>query len=206
MDVKKTISLPLKDVYQLLIGDLRYGYSRNNHLMPSDGYEKVKRIIPEMYKVDAEWSIYTLKQLCEECITGQLSANFYDGEDDENGNRASAIEFIKWSLDWIHEHDEDQKFEDKKWLPYCYDCFVANLEKDKEPRYNIYEVLDGTKKLITEKPVCKKDYLDIIFKGLSEGTYRLEAHKVSDDPKDLRRNYTYHLLSPVHKDFYVEHI
>lgn len=206
MDNTETLSLSLKDVYQFLISELRYGYGRNNHLMPGDGYEKVKRIIPEMYKVDEEYAVYTLKQLCEECITEQLSTNFYDGEDDENGNRAEAIEFVKWCLDWIHNHNEDPRFDDKKWLPYCYDSFLANLEKDNEPRYNIYEILGDTKKLITEKPVSKKDCLTVIFDGLSEGTYRREAHEVSDDPRDLRRHYIYHLLSPVNKDFYVEHI
>ncbi len=209
MDITKAkkLSLPLRDVYQFLISELRYGYTRNNHLMPGDSYEKVKRIIPEMYKVDEEYAVYTLKQLCEECISGQLTVNFYDGEDDEFRNRKEAIDFIEWSLDWIHQHNEDPKFKDKKWLPYCYESFLANLKKDDEPRYNIYEVLGNTKKLLTEKPVCKKDYLDIIFEDAPNGiTYRLETHKVSDDPRDLRRHYTYHLLSPVRKDFYIEHI
>ena len=90
MDTAKTINVSLKNVYQLLISEMRYGYRRNNHLMPSCGYDKVKTLVPQMYEVDKEYAIYTMKQLCEECISDQLSANFYDGEEDEHGNRAEA--------------------------------------------------------------------------------------------------------------------
>ena len=69
MDVTKRLDLDLKDVYQLLIGECRYGYRRNNHLMPSCAYDKVKDIVPRMYKVDEDYAVYTLKQICEECIS-----------------------------------------------------------------------------------------------------------------------------------------
>jgi hypothetical protein len=59
----KTMELNLKDVYQLLIGDLRYGYRRNNHLMPGCAYDRVKELIPQMYKVDKDYAVYTLKQI-----------------------------------------------------------------------------------------------------------------------------------------------
>jgi len=208
MDVTKTMSLPLKDVYQLLISEMRYGYRRNNHLMPSCGYDKVKTFVPQMYEVDKEYAVYTMKQLCEECITDQLVANFYDGEDDENSNRAEAIEFVRWCLDWIHEHDKDPRFDDNKWLPYCYDNFLANLAKDDEPRYMVYELHGKSKrkKLVTAKPVSQKEYINIIFNGINEGTYHRETHKVTEKYGDNRRNYTYHIVSPVQKDFYVKHI
>ena len=80
MDTAKTMNVSLKNVYQLLISEMRYGYRRNNHLMPSCGYDKVKTLVPQMYEVDKEYAIYTMKQLCEECISDQLTANFYDGE------------------------------------------------------------------------------------------------------------------------------
>lgn len=208
MDVTKTMRLPLKDVYQLLISEMRYGYGRNNHLMPSAGYDKVKAFVPQMYKVDKDYAVHTMKQLCEECISDQLMMNFYDGEDDEHGNRAEAIEFVKWSMQWIHQHETDPRYEGSAWLPYNHDLFLDNLAKDNEPRYLVYELRGKSKrkKLITAEPVSQKDYINIVFDGITEGTYRRETHKLTEKYGDNRRSYTYHILSPVEKDFYVKHI
>lgn len=208
MDTTKTMNVSLKNVYQLLISEMRYGYRRNNHLMPSCGYDKVKTLVPQMYEVDKEYAVYTMKQLCEECITDQLVANFYDGEDDECGNRKEAIEFVKWSLKWIHEHETDPRYEGSIWLPYCHDSFLANLAKDDEPRYLVYELRGKSKrkKLITAEPVSQNEYLNVVFDGISEANYRRETHKMTENYGDNRRSYTYHILSPVEKDFYVKHI
>ena len=48
----KTIAISLKDMYQFLISECRCGYTRNNHLMPDDAYDKVKKYFPEMFKID----------------------------------------------------------------------------------------------------------------------------------------------------------
>ena len=205
MNVMKTLDLNLKDIYQMLIAECRYGYGRNNHLMPDGAYDKVKRIVPQMYEVDKEYAVYTLKQICEECISDQLTWNFYDGEDDEHGNRAEAIKFVRWCLDWIHEKEYTD------WEPYNYDQFKDNLNKDAEPRYLIYELRGKSKRkyLITSKPVSQAEYMNIIFKDVPEGvygTYRNETHPISDKPGDRRKSYTYHILSPFEKDFYVKHI
>ena len=204
MDTAKTMNVSLKNVYQLLISEMRYGYRRNNHLMPSCGYDKVKTLVPQMYEVDKEYAIYTMKQLCEECISDQLSANFYDGEDDEYGNRAEAIEFVKWSLQWINQHENNSN----NWLPYNHDLFEANLAKDNEPRYLVYELRDKSKrkKLITAEPVSQNEYMNVVFDGITEASYRRETHKMTENYGDNRRSYTYHILSPVEKDFYVKHI
>jgi hypothetical protein len=205
MNVMKTLDLNLKDIYQMLIAECRYGYGRNNHLMPDCAYDKVKRIVPQMYEVDKEYAVYTLKQICEECISDQLTWNFYDGEDDEHGNRAEAIKFVRWCLDWIHEKEHTD------WEPYNYDQFKDNLNKDTEPRYLIYELRGKSKrrKLITPEPVSQNEYFEIMFKDVPQGvygTYRNETHPMSDKPGDRRKSYTYHILSPFEKDFYVEHI
>ena len=204
MDTAKTMNVSLKNVYQLLISEMRYGYRRNNHLMPSCCYDKVKTLVPQMYEVDKEYAIYTMKQLCEECISDQLSANFYDGEEDEYGNRAEAIEFVKWSMQWINQHENNQN----NWLPYNHDLFVANLAKDDEPRYLVYELRGKSKrkKLITVDPVSQNEYLNVVFEGITEANYRRETHKMTKNYGDNRRSYTYHILSPVEKDFYVKHI
>ena len=204
----KTMMLQLRDVYQLLICEMRYGYSRNNHLMPSCGYDRIKIIIPQMYEADKEYTIYTMKQLCEECISDQLVMNFSDGEDDDFGNRAEAIEFIKWSLQWIHQHEADSSSEDNKWFPHNHALFLANIAKDNEPRYLIYELCGKSKrkKLITTNPVSQNEYLNIIFKDAADCAYRKEIHKITKKYGDNRRNYTYHILTPIKKDFYVKHI
>ena len=208
MDTAKTMNVSLKNVYQLLISEMRYGYRRNNHLMPSCGYDKVKTLVPQMYEIDKEYAIYTMKQLCEECISDQLSANFYDGEDDEYGNRAEAIEFVKWSLQWINQHEAELDHKSGDWLPYNHDLFEANLAKDNEPRYLVYELRGKgkRKKLITAEPVSQNEYLNVVFDGITEAHYRIETHKMTENYGDNRRSYTYHILSPVEKDFYVKHI
>ena len=208
MDTAKTMKVKKKNVYQLLISEMRYGYRRNNHLMPSCGYDKVKTLVPQMYEIDKEYAIYTMKQLCEECISDQLSANFYDGEDDEYGNRAEAIEFVKWSLQWVNQHEAELGHKSGDWLPYNHDLFEANLAKDNEPRYLVYELRGKSKrkKLITTKPVSQSEYLNVVFDGITEANYRRETHRMTENYGDNRRNYTYHILSPVEKDFYVKHI
>ena len=208
MDNAKTMNVSLKNVYQLLISEMRYGYRRNNHLMPSCGYDNIKNLVPQMYEVDKEYAVYTMKQLCEECISDQLVANFYDGEDDEFGNRAEAIEFIKWSMQWINQHEIEQGHKSGDWLPHNHDLFVANLAKDNEPRYLVYELRGKSKrkKLITTEPVSQNEYLNVVFDGIKEANYRKETHKMTENYGDNRRSYTYHILSPVEKDFYVKHI
>ena len=198
------MNVSLKNIYQLLISDMRYGYRRNNHLMPSCGYDKVKTLVPQMYEVDKEYAVYTMKQLCEECISDQLAANFYDGEDDEFGNRAEAIKFINWSIQWINQHENNSN----NWLPYNHNLFVANLAKDDEPRYLVYELRGKSKrkKLITIDPVSQNEYMNVVFDGIKEANYHKETHKMTENYGDNRRSYTYHILSPVEKDFYVKHI
>jgi hypothetical protein len=159
-----------------------------------------------MYELDKEYAVYTMKQLCEECISDQIMMNFYDGEDDEFGNRAEAIEFVKYSLKWIHEHDIDPRYDSSLWFPYNYDLYLDNVAKDDEPRYNIYELNGNEKVLITKEPVSQKKYVDIIFGEHTEGTYRVETHRLSEECRDRRRSYTYHVIEPFKKDFYVEHI
>ena len=199
----KTIVVDLKDFYQLLIVECRYGYTRNNHLMPSGAYEKVKQYFPEMFKIDEEYAIYTLKQLCEECISQQLAWNFYDGEDDEYNNRGEAIEFISWCLQEVHKVET-------YWSPYNMDQYLENLKKDYEPRYNVYELKDKERILLTEKPVSVSDYFKVITDTVNSNTaiFRKETIRAIDRENPISKydDYIYHVIEPVEKDFYVEHI
>lgn len=203
------VSLDLKDMYQLLVCYLRYGYTRNNHLMPNCAYDKVKELIPQMYKVDSDYAITTLKQICEECITDELVCNFYDGYDDEFGNRRETIDFINWSLEYIHEKG------DPDYKPYCWDGFKTNLAKDDEPRYLVYEVIDGEKKLITPEPVSFNKYGDYIFvKENFDDKNNAIYHHTVDRGEVGSPNYLpygkapirYEFISPTQKVYIVEHI
>lgn len=209
MKQNKTIELELKDVYQLLISELRYGYNRNNHLMPSCAYYRVKNLIEKMYVVDNDYAVYTLKQICEECIIDQITWNFYDGYDDEIGNRKEAIEFVNRCMEWIHTHG------DINYIPYCWDRFKDNLAKDDEPRYLVYELIDGEKKLLTPEPVSIKKYGDYIFtqenldeKNSATGHHIVERGEIGS-PDYLPYHLApvkYELIYPVKKTYIIEHI
>ena len=198
---EKTVKVNLKDLYQFLISACRYGYTRNNHLMPDGAYDHVKEYITKIAKCDKDYAISTVKQLCEECISNQLITNFYDGEDDEFGNRKEAIDFINWCIDYVNVRE-------KYWQPYNFDRFKENCDKDFEPRYKVYEVINDEKILLTEDIFSEDTYLTFIFDYLNiiGCSYTKQAFKVSEDFNDRRRNYFYHIMSPVQKDFYVEHI
>lgn len=201
MCAEKNVKINLKDLYQFLICECRYGYTRNNHLMPSGAFEHVKEYIPKIAEQDIDFAVHTVKQLCEECIFNQLVTNFFDGEDDEFGNRKEAIEFIDWCYKYVNDLET--------WTPYNYQQYVTNYQKNFEPRYNIYEIVNGEKNLLTKEPLGEAHYLDFIFiysGNYNDFTYRREILKVSDKLDDRRRHYIYHILTPVQKDFYVEHI
>lgn len=204
----KKLELSLKDIYQLLISELRYGYTRNNHLMPSSAFTRVENIILEMIKVDKDFAISTLKQICEECISWQLLGNFYDGEDDENGNRKLTIDFIKWCLAVIQGYDFYQ------WLPYNYNDYKENIAKDNAPRYNIYLVEEENKTLISKSPLSENNYLDFIIDEVTKDSttndspsYKVHTEYGSGDyifnHQNRKKNYTYFFNT---KTFYVEHI
>lgn len=202
MKTKKiNISVDVKDMYQFLIAECRYGYKRNNHLMPGGAYDHVKEYLPIMYKKSPSWAVSTAKQLCEECISDQLIWRFRDGFDDENGNREEALAFIQYLLDWIHVHDDIPR----TFIPYNYDAYQNNLEKDNEPIYNIYEtkyvpanqeeMCGGLPKLgkkLNEKPLSRKEYPNYLFDNIvkmKEGYYnkiRIKKDSNSAVPEAFR--------------------
>lgn len=159
---KKTkISVDIHDFYQLLIAECRYGYYRNNHLMPGGAYTHVKEYLDKMYKVDPEWSVHTAKQICDECISDQLVWNFFNALDDEYGSRREAIQFIEYLLNWIHQYDAN-------YVPYNYSQFEDNLAREESLLYRVYELAEfdsNAEKLreLTTGPVTKKDAEDILF-------------------------------------------
>lgn len=59
------VKLDEKDLYQLLIAEMRYAIKRDNHLAPSSSIQHIKEYLPEMSK---QWRAHTTKQLTEEII------------------------------------------------------------------------------------------------------------------------------------------
>ena len=178
---RNTVAVSTKDLYQLLLAECRYGYSRNNHLMPSGSYSHVWAYLDKLEKADHDCAMSTAEQLCEECISDNLNMNFWDGVDDECGNRQEAFDFIEKLLRYIHKYHEG-------WVPYNYDNFVDNKAKDDEPRYDIYELGEQYKDedfyAVTEKArnnqlrvsgkplnkalLAKSEIMDFIFEKLEK--------------------------------------
>lgn len=63
------VKLEDRDLYQLLIAELRYSIKRDNHLAPDTCAQHVKNYLPEMEK---QWRAHTAKQLSEEIIQERL--------------------------------------------------------------------------------------------------------------------------------------
>lgn len=134
MSEKMTISTI--DVYRLLIGELRYAYTRNNHLQPSASYDDAKRILPEMLKEDPDTAVRTAKQLCEECISDQIAGRFYDGLDDEFGNRSEAVGFVEWLIEFVHSNGAAE------YRPYNHDLYELCCDNADRLDYTVLRLGD----------------------------------------------------------------
>lgn len=66
---EKKISVGQKDLYQFLIAECRYGYTRNNHLMPDGAFRHVKEYLPLMKETDRFFAAGVAEQLADECIS-----------------------------------------------------------------------------------------------------------------------------------------
>lgn len=166
----KIIGLTPAELRRLLIADCRYGYTRNNHLMPSAAYDEILRLLEEMREVDSEAAIRTAEQLAEECISDQLAANFYDGLDDEFGNRKEAIDFIEKMIGFARSAGESG------YEPYNKSLYEACVENGKSLRYDIFRLEDfdferdrfsaETKKTAVESGLSLDDAADRLFGGI----------------------------------------
>lgn len=204
---KDLVHISGADLSKLLIATCRYGYTRNNHLMPSSAYLDVKRFIPQLYEVEKEQALNTLQQICEESISDELLSHFPDGEDDEHNNRLETIKFINWCIATIQKDREN-------WIPYNYSSYLDNLNKDSEPRYYVYQLISTARLRITEHPVSQEDYMKVISDAVtkSDASDNFMSYKCSSSPAfpeilgDRRKNHLIEILSPKTISFYVEHI
>lgn len=189
-----SVKIDVGDLYRMLIGECRYGYTRNNHLMPSGAFDECQKYLPLMKKADISWAHSTALQLCDECI-GAFLSHFSTCDDDENGNRREYISFIEWLKEFMGDEWKE---------PYNWKQYLENRNLENEPIYDIYEMPveafgrekaypesiteedlgDGT--LVSTELLSRNNYLDFIFdvllKGYEAGYYR---KKVLKDCKGL---------------------
>ena len=131
---EKTVAITPIDLYRFLIGELRYAYTRNNHLQPSAAYGEAKKFLPMMLEADEDVAVNTAKQLCDECISDQIAAHFYTGIDDEFGNRREAIEFVEWLMSFVHDNGGES------YRPYNYDLYEDNIKRAADLKYTVMEL------------------------------------------------------------------
>lgn len=176
---EKKVKISTVDLYRLLIGECRYGYTRNNHLMPSAAYSEVKKFLQLMLEADPDTALHTAQQLCDECISDQIARHFPEGLDDEFGNRKEAIEFVNYLLDFVHVNGCES------YKPYNYNLFEDNLKKEADLKYTIFEaknfdfedfdadILEADKDIIA-KDVSKAEADRILFEDIlnvTSGTF-----------------------------------
>ena len=109
---KDHVPVEIGDLYQFMICECRYGYTRNNHLMPWGAFHHVYEYLPEMEKANLERAAGTACQLAEEAID-ELRRYFFDPsprkatlvirKDGKEVDRATAVwtkGVNKFSVDW----------------------------------------------------------------------------------------------------------
>lgn len=129
------VKIDVHKLYQLLITELRYGYTRNNHLMPTSAYNDAAELLDKMLEADKEVAVSTAKQLCEECIGDELAMRFSEGLEDDFGNRKAAMDFVDYLLDFIRKRDPD-------YNPYNMYMYEENVKRSEGMRYSVFSVKD----------------------------------------------------------------
>lgn len=135
MEEKEYVKIDVHKLYQLLITELRYGYTRNNHLMPSSAYNDAADLLDRMLEADEGVAVRTAKQLCEECIGDELAMRFSEGLEDDFGNRKAAIDFIEYLLDFIRKREPGYK-------PYNMYMYDDNMKRSEGMRYSVFSIKD----------------------------------------------------------------
>ena len=136
MEEKEYVKIDVHTLYQLLITELRYGYTRNNHLMPSSAYNDAADLLDRMLEADEGVAVRTAKQLCEECIGDELAMRFSEGLEDDFGNRKAAIDFIEYLLDFVRKREPGYK-------PYNMYMYDDNMKRSEDMRYSVFSIKDA---------------------------------------------------------------
>jgi len=121
MDNTKKIEVSLKHLYWYLIDTCRYGYTRNNHLMPATAFDTCRELLPKIAEADAEYAIYVANQLAEEAISDELVWHFAEKVDDQFGNMSKTIKFIEDLLKFIETNADGAN---RMLRPYNYEHYL----------------------------------------------------------------------------------
>ena len=155
----KTMNLNTIDVYRLLIGEVRYGCSRNNNLMPGSAFDEARQYVPVMFEADPDLAVHTAAQLCTEVIN-ELALRFWEGAEDEFGNRQKYLDFINWCLDFVHQHGVEN------YVPYNNDQLSHVLATDDLKQFIIMD--NETQELLVDKDhaLSRREYMEYILKEI----------------------------------------
>ena len=161
---EKNVVIPAHEWICSMIGALRYGCHRNNHLEPSWTFDHLKKYLPQLCKKDLDAGLYALEKFCSETCE-MLDENFYDALDDAHGNREEYLDFIEWCAEEAKKLGKD--------ITHCwaYDRYQKNLERESSYKYRLYELesfFDEDAKPIreiTSEPVSWGDVNKLFFEG-----------------------------------------
>lgn len=148
----RDITVDCKDLYQFLISECRYGYTRNNHLMPWGAFHHVYEYLPLMKETNRDFAISTACQLAEEAI--EQLWHYLWGEDrykavlliKEKGKKDKESIEAKW-VKGVNKFSVDYKFEAVPNVKF----YATGLEKKDKPTEFMSFSKKGKKILIQYK-------------------------------------------------------
>jgi len=125
--MEKKVEVGIHDLYQMMISECRYGWTRNNHLMPDGAYNHCLDYLPEMFKIDRDYAIHTTLQLMSETIEEIRKESFNDWK------RSSKFALV---------HDDGSTEEHKStWEGDGTYRFIAHTTFTVEPKLRIVDPL-----------------------------------------------------------------
>lgn len=135
------VSISPHDLYQILIAELRYGFTRNNHLMPWGAFGHCKEYIPAMLPVDPLIAEHTAVQCAEETIS-ELRMRTISSTDRllEFGLEKEYADFVLWCLHFLVDHQKE--FLVGHNAPYNIDGFEEYL-KSKHDETNLTWLIEN---------------------------------------------------------------
>ena len=109
-----TVSIDSKDLYQYMIAECRYGYTRHNHLMPWGAFNHCYTYLPKLAKTDKECAARTATQLAEEAISELRMRTFGKNEEfsifQKDANGVTTELGSKWEP-MLYRHSITSEFE-----------------------------------------------------------------------------------------------
>ena len=177
----KRIMVDQKDLCQFLLEACRYGYSRNNHLMPDGAFMHVREYLPKIIKADPDHGLHIASQLCDEAI-GALAMSYPNGYDIDFWGGCNMYEyrgFIEWLLGILRENSYS--------MPFNIETYQRHLMTDGYKVWTLEDADTGEKVFGEDSPKTLKEIEDFVFapymESLKSGegvTYNGYCHKLDD--------------------------